>query len=80
MRLSLEEITARLQELEGLAERVERLEQGLQRYLPQPNPTVIMHDPGAPQPTEKTTLAPVGHPDWVRPRRMTKGGGFDDAA
>lgn len=63
-RLSLEELTARLLELEG---HVGDLEKALQRFVPQPNPTVIEHNPG-PRATEKTTLAPIGHPDWIGTR------------
>lgn len=62
----------------ALEERVENLERALGRFVPQPNPTVVQPDT-TPRPIEQTAST-MGHPDWVRPRRRTPDGGYDDAA
>lgn len=64
----------------ALEERLDNLERALERFVPQPNPTVIEHNAAAPRPTEETSLAPMGHPHWVGVRRRTPEGGYDDAA
>lgn len=67
------------EEFDRLKAELAELKMHLGALLPRPNVPVIEYNPG-PHPTETTTVGPPGHPDWIKPRRRTPDGGYDDAA
>lgn len=76
----VDSVAAMRDDINSLKERVGYLERALERFVPQPNPTVIQHNAALPRPADETTMAPMGHPHWTGMRRRTPDGGYDDAA